>query len=223
MGGIYENFLDLEVIGRYLPNILKGLLVTVELALAVILTGLYGGLAVAVARTFGVRPVNWTLTLFVDIFRALPPLVIMVCAYFGLPYFGIRLGGFTVAWLTLSLVLAAFSGELIWAGLSTLAKGQREAARATGLSEMQALTYVTLPQALRLVIAPLTSRVIAITKHTSLASVVAVPELLSEASAAQGYAANASPLTAAAIGYLIILFPLVVFSRHLEDRYGWKR
>jgi polar amino acid transport system permease protein len=78
------------------------------------------------------------------------------------------------------------------------------------------MQHVILPQAFRLVLGPLTSRVIATTKNTALASVVAVPELLAQANTAQGYSANASPLTIASIGYLLILLPMVIIARRLE-------
>ena len=102
-------------------------------------------------------------------------------------------------------------------------RGQWEAARSTGLSFFQTLCDVVLPQAVRLTIPPLTNRTIVITKSTAIASVVAVPEILAEASAAQGFAANTSPLTMAAIGYLLIFLPLVVLSRWVETRFAWKR
>ena len=100
---------------------------------------------------------------------------------------------------------------------------QWEAARSTGLSFFQVLRYVVLPQAVRLTIPPLTNRTIAITKSTAIASVVAVQEILGQASAALGFAANTTPLTMAAIAYLIIFMPLVAFSRWIESRFAWKR
>jgi polar amino acid transport system permease protein len=100
--------------------------------------------------------------------------------------------------------------------LGAIARGQYEAARSTGLTFIQMMQYVVLPQAFRLILAPLTSRIIATTKNTALASVVAVPELLSQANAAQGYSGNASPLTVASIGYLVILLPMVIVARRLE-------
>jgi polar amino acid transport system permease protein len=116
----------------------------------------------------------------------------------------------------LAAVLASFTEELLWAGLGAIARGQYEAARSTGLTFLQMMRYVVLPQAFRLILAPLTSRIIATTKNTALASVVAVPELLSQANAAQGYSGNASPLTVASIGYLVILLPMVIVARWLE-------
>ncbi len=223
MERIAENFFDLEVMAKYLPSIIDGFFVTLHLAALVVISGLVLGLVLAVVRAFQVRPVNWLIILVVDLFRALPPIVIMIIFYFALPFVGIKMSGFVVAWLSLSLVLAAFTEEIFWAGILSVDRGQWEAARSTGLSFSQSLRDVVLPQAVRLTIPPLTNRTIVITKSTAIASVVAVPEILAEASAAVGFAANTTPLTMAAIGYLLIFLPLVVLSRWVETRFAWKR
>lgn len=223
MDQIVANFFDLEVMARYLPDIVSGFVLTVYLAVAIVLFGLALGLVLAVVRAFQIRPLNWLIVFFVDLFRALPPLVIMIIFYFALPYLGLELGGFAAAWLSLGFVLAAFAEEIYWAGILSVDKGQWEAARSTGLSFFRTLRSVVLPQALRLTIPPLTNRTIAITKGTALASVVAVPEILSQATAAQAFAANTSPLTMGAIAYLILFAPLVTLSRWIESRFAWRR
>ena len=223
MERIAENFFDLEVMAKYLPSIIDGVYVTLHLAALVVISGLVLGLVLAVVRAFQIRPVNWLIILVVDAFRALPPIVVMIIFYFALPFVGIEMSGFVVAWLTLTLVLASFTEEIFWAGILSVDRGQWEAARSTGLSFFQSLRDVVLPQAIRMTIPPLTNRTIVITKSTAIASVVAVPEILSEASAALGFAANTTPLTMAAIAYLLIFLPLVVLSRWVETRFAWKR
>lgn len=223
MDSLAENFFDLEVMAKYLPSIIDGFFVTIHLAALIVISGLVLGLVLAVTRSFQIRSVNWLIILVVDVFRALPPIVIMIIFYFALPFVGIRMSGFVVAWLSLTLVLASFSEEIYWAGILSVDKGQWEAARSTGLSFFQSLRDVVLPQAIRLIIPPLTNRTIVITKSTAVASVVAVQEILSEAGAAQGFSANTTPLTMAAVAYLIIFAPLVVLSRWVETRFAWKR
>ena len=223
MDAILVNFFDLEVARRYLPDILSGVVVTLELAALVVVSGLVLGLLLAVIRAFQIRPINFVLVLFVDVFRAVPPLVIMILAYFALPYAGVQFSGFVAAWLSLMLVLAAFAEEIYWAGILSVDKGQWEASRSTGLTFFDTLVHVVLLQAVRMTIPPLTNRTIAITKNTALASVVAVQEILSQAGAAQAFAANTTPLTMAAIAYLLIFAPLVVLSRWVETRFAWKR
>ena len=218
-----EAFFNPVVMARYLPDILKGMVLTIELAALVIVTGLALGLALALLRSLGFRPVNLLIIFVVDLFRALPPLVIIVFIYFGLPAVGLSPSGFVSTWLSLMFVLMAFSEEIYWAGITSIPKGQWEAARSTGLSYGQALMNVVLPQALRLTIPPLTNRTIAITKGTALASVVAVSEILGVASSAVSNSYNPSPLTLGAIAYLVLFFPMVVFGRWLETRMAWKR
>ncbi len=227
MGGNWqrfvETFFNAKVMARYLPDILHGMLVTVELAVLIIATGLVCGLVLALLRSLGWRAVNLLIVFVVDLFRSLPPLVIIVFIYFGMPAADVAPSGFVSTWISLSLVLTAFSEEIYWAGITSVAKGQWEAARSTGLTYGQALLNVVLPQALRLTIPPLTNRTIAITKGTSLATVVAVSEILGMASSAVSNSYNPSPLTMGAAAYLVLFFPMVVFGRWLETTMSWKR
>jgi polar amino acid transport system permease protein len=149
--------------------------------------------------------------------------VVVVFVYFGLPAVDLSPSGFVSIWLSLALVLMAFSEEIFWAGITSIAKGQWEAARSTGLSYGQTLIHVILPQAIRLTIPPLTNRTIAITKGTALGTVVAVHEILGMASSAVSNSYNPSPLTLGAIAYLILFLPMVVVGRWLETRMTWKR
>ena len=190
---------------------------------AVTLSGLAAGLSLALIRSLAIRPLNWLIIFIVDLFRSLPPLVVIVLIYFGLPSVNLSPSGFVSTWLSLAFVLMAFSEEIYWAGITSVAKGQWEAARSTGLSFGQTLMNVVLPQAFRLTIPPLTNRTIAITKGTALGTVVAVSEILGMASSAVSNSYNPSPLTLGAGAYLILFFPMVVFGRWLETRMAWKR
>jgi polar amino acid transport system permease protein len=223
----WERFLDTffnpTVMARYWPDILYGMLITIELAALVVVTGLASGLALALIRSLGLRPLNWLIIFTVDLFRALPPLVIIVLIYFGLPSVDIAPSGFVSTWAALGLVLMAFSEEIFWAGITSVPKGQWEASRSTGLSYGQTLLSVILPQALRLTIPPLTNRTIAITKGTALGSVVAVTEILGQASSAVSNSYNPSPLTLGAAAYVILFLPVVVAARWVETKFAWKR
>lgn len=217
-----DSFFNPRIMSEVLPSIIAGMWITLSLSVLVILSGTVVGLGLATVRALQNRLVNLLIVLFVDAFRAIPPLVILIVAFFALPYVGIQMSGFVAAWLCLSLVLAAFCEEIFWASILSVQKGQWEAARSTGFSFLQTLRYVVLPQAMRLALPPLTNRAVAIGKSTALASVVAVPEILNQASSAQAQFANASPLTLAAIAYLAIFIPLVVLSRWIESRFAWR-
>ena len=223
MDAFLDQFFNKAVMMKYLPDVIGGLWGTLALAGSVIVTGVFLGLALSCLRSFQIRWINWGIVLFIDLFRALPPLVLLIVGYFGLPYVGLKLSGFAISWICLSCVLAAFAEEIFWAGIISVHKGQWEAARSTGLGFSQTLFSVVIPQAVRMTIPPLTNRTIAITKNTALASVVAVQEMLTVAQTSLAYAANTSPLTLAAIGYLMVFFPLVILSRWVESRFAWKR
>ena len=136
-----DTFFNLDVIERYFPAIMKGVVVTIEIAAAVVVTGTLLGLVLAIVRTFRLIPMNALIVIFVDMFRALPPLVLVLLVYFGLPNIGINLPSFAVLWLVLALVLAAFAEEIFWAGILSIPKGQWEAARSTGLGFLGTLVF----------------------------------------------------------------------------------
>ena len=223
----FEAFLDTffngTVMRQYLPDIVTGFFVTCQIAVLVVLCGLALGLGLAVLRSYRIAPINALIIVFVDLLRALPPLVIILLLYFGLPNVGLTLSGFFVLWLVLTLVLAAFAEEIFWAGILSVGQGQWWAARSTGLGYFQTLVYVILPQAVRLTIAPLTNRTIAITKNTALGMVIGVGELLNQATTAQSFAGNATPLMMATVAYLILFVPVVYAGRWIETRFAWRR
>ena len=218
-----SSFFNAEVAARYVAPILDGMLLTIGLGLCVIATGLVLGLALAVLRIQHVKLVNAFIIAFADIFRALPPLVVIILLFFAFPYIELSMSAFTATWLALSLVLAAFTEEIFWAGMLAIPKGQWEAARSTGMGSWGTLVHVILPQAVRMTVPPLTNRTIAITKGTALGSVVALHELLNVSSSASSEAGNATPLVMGAVAYLILFIPFVVLGRWVETRFAWKR
>ncbi len=218
-----ETFFNPMVMAKYLPAIIDGFFLTIRLALLVIIAGIALGLVLAVIRAFAIRPLNWLIIFIVDLFRALPPLVIIVLIYFGLPSAGISPDAFIATWISLTLVLMAFTEEIFWAGITAVPRGQWEAARSTGLTFPQTLGWVVLPQAIRLTVPPLTNRTIAITKGTALGSVIGLADILSQASSGVSHSFNPSPLTLGAIAYLILFLPVVILGRWVETRFAWKR
>ena len=221
MDQLIKYFFNLDVMLRFLPAMLEGFAMTLEIAVAVVVLGLAGGLLLAVVRAFEIRPVNWLLVFAVDLLRALPQLVVIMLVYFALPYAGIELSSVAATIVSLAAILAAVSEEVFWAGITIVPKGQWEAARSTGLGFLPTLVHVVMPQAIRVAIPPLTNWTIAITKGTALGAAVAVPEIIGQALSVQSIAANPSPLTLGALMYLVIFAPLVQVSRWIERRYGW--
>ncbi len=218
MEALLQQFFNLEVMARAWPIMLKGAGLTVLLCLAVVPLGLIGGLGVALASTSPSRRVRWPVVVLVDIFRAVPPLALLIFISAGLPFAGIRLSPFMAVVVSFFLNNSAYYGEIIRAGIESIGKGQHDAARSTGLSAWQTQTYVILPQALRNVLPDLVSNTIEVVKLTSLASVVAFAELLYAAEMARSVTYNASPLVMAAAMYLVLLWPAVRLASGLEHQ-----
>lgn len=223
MDQIVRYFFDFSLMAAYWPDILRGFLITVQMSVLTILIGIPLGLALAILRLYGIRPLNWLIIFYIDFFRAIPQLVLIVLAYFALPYFGLVLEPITATVLALAIVLSAFAEEIFWAGINAVHKGQWEAGRSTGLSFTKTLAYIILPQVVRISIPPLTNRAIGISKGTTLGSVVAVPELLNVTSSIQSNVANPTALTVGALLFLVLFLPFVRFTRWLERAYAHPR
>lgn len=219
MDQISYYFFNFELIRPYLPQLRSGFLLTLGLALATVFSGITLGLVLAVVRAYQIKAINVLMVVFVDIFRAIPQLVVIVVIYFALPAIDITLSPVVATVVGLSLILAAFAEEIFWGGMGAIARGQWEAARSTGMNFSQTLAWVILPQVLRNSIAPLTNRAIGITKGTALGSVIAVPELLNVASSVQSTIANPTPMMVSAVLFCAIFLPFVRLTRWLETRF----
>jgi polar amino acid transport system permease protein len=219
---IFDTFLNWKVFVQTLPLLLSGLTTTLTLGVTAIVLGFIGGLVLALIRLYAKTPLRQVAIAYIDVFRSIPILVLLVVIYYALPFVGLRLSPFGAAASALSLVSAAYSAEIFRAGIEAVPKGQFEAAHALGLSPWRLMSDVVLPQALRIVIPPITSNSINVMKDTALASVVAMPDLLKQATQAQALAANPTPLIGAAVIYIVILMPLVrlvgIFEKRLAVR-----
>jgi polar amino acid transport system permease protein len=218
VSGLIETFFNADVMVRAVPMLLRGLVNTFYLAVTAIVLGTLAGILICIARLYAPKPIRYIAIGFIDIFRALPVLVVLIVIYYALPFVGIRFNSFTSATLALTIVLAAFTAEVFRAGVMSIPEGQFEAARTLGLPFRVTLFKIVIPQAVRIATPPQTGNCILVVKDTSLASFVAMPDLLKQATDAQALMANPSPLIAAAAIYLIILWPLVRFVAYLEKR-----
>lgn len=219
MESLIQNFFNLEIYAEVFPHLLRGLWTTVWLSALVIPLGAAVGLALALGFTqSGSRAVRWSIVGYIDFFRAFPPLVLLILIYFGGPFLGIELGKVTAVALAFVLNNASYYAEVFRAGLEGVVKGQMEAARSTGLTRAQALRHVVVPQAVKNVLPDLVGNSIEIVKLTSVASVVAMPELLRAARDAQSLVFNPSPVMLAAFMYLALLWPLTRWLGRLEHR-----
>jgi len=215
---LLQTFFNSRVMLESLPALLRGLLNTLILSFFSIVCGALLGLFVCLIRLYAPRTLRWVAIVYIDLFRAMPMLVILILIYYALPFLGVRFSSWTSAILAFSLVMGAYSAEVFRAGVEGVPRGQFEAAASLGLPFLVTLRQVILPQAMRAVIPPMTGNCVSMFKDTSLASTVALPELLNEATNSQALHANPSPLIMAAIIYVIFLWPMVRLVSILEEK-----
>lgn len=213
-----ETFFNVEIMRAASPILLQGLGSTIVLSLLVVPLGFLGGAVLAVLSTVRNPWLRWPLMAWVDFFRAFPPLVLLIFLYAALPFAGIEFEAFGCVAIGFFLNTGAYYGEILRAGIESIPAGQSEAARSTGLSRVQTMAYVVLPQAVRNVLPDLVSNTLEVVKLTSIASVVALPELLFQARQAQSVTYNPTPIVVAAIAYFLLLWPLVRVVSRLENR-----
>ena len=218
MNDFLEAFFSWEILSEAWPILLDGLGQTLLLSAIVIPLGAMGGLTLALLSTAKSPWVRWPLIAYVDVFRALPPLVLLVFVYAGLPFAGLEVSAIGAVAIGFFLNTGAYYGEIFRAGLESVPAGQAEAARALGLKRPQIMALVVLPQAVRNVLPDLVSNTLEVVKLTSIASVVAMPELLFQARQAQSVTYNATPIMAAAVAYFILLWPVVRLLSRLENK-----
>ena len=220
MQAVLEQFFNLDIMVRALPLVLQGLRMTLIVCAVVIPLGLLGGLLVALAMRARARAVRAVVAGLIDFFRAVPPLVLLMFIHAGLPFAGLRPTSFMSVCIAFLLNNSAYYGEIYRAGIESIGRGQWDAARSTGLGSAQAALYVVLPQAVRNVLPDLVSNTVEVVKLTSLASVVALPEMLYSADMARSLTYNASPIVLAAAIYLALLWPIVRLVSRMEHRVG---
>ena len=214
-----ETFFNWDVLVVSFPLLLSGLKITLMLGIVSVVAGLGLGLVIALIRLYAVRPARVVARIYIDLFRSIPLLVLLIVIYYALPFVGLRLTPFMSAACALTLVSAAYTAEIYRAGIEAVPKGQFEASQALGLGYRHMMADVILPQAIKIVIPPLTNNCINVIKDTALASVVAMPDLLKQATQAQALEANPTPLIVAALMYVALLWPLVLLVGRLENKY----
>lgn len=218
MDALIEQFFNIEIMRAAWPTVIDGLWTTLLICAVVIPLGLLGGLLAALGSLSASRWVRWPVIILVDFYRAIPPLVLLIFVYAGLPFAGLDLNPFAAVVVAFLLNNSAYYGEVYRAGILSVGAGQSEAARSTGLTAGQTFTAVVLPQAVRNVLPDLLSNTVEVVKLTSLASVVSLGEMLHRADMARSVTYNASPIVLAALIYLIILWPFVRLISRFEHR-----
>ena len=161
-----------------MPKILVGLQITFKVSVICLLIGMVIGLPVALARVYGPKWLRWLVTGYVELFRGTPVLVQIFLIYFGLPQFNITFSAFTSAYLSIGLNSGAYQSEYFRGAIQAIGSGQMMAARSLGMTRLQAIRYVILPQALRFAIPAWSNEAVSMIKISSIVYLIAVPEML---------------------------------------------
>ena len=214
-----KSFSSLRHWRTYLPLLLRSALVTVKISVLGMALAILLGLALALTRLYGLAPLRWLAVAYIEVFRGTPLLIQLYLIYYGLPNVGIRLNAFVAAVLGLGLNYAAYEAENYRAGLQAIPRGQMEAALSLGMGRWLALRSIVIPQAVRMVIPPVTNDFIALFKDSSLVSVITMVELTKEYGllAMTTYDFMGLGLMTAAI-YFILSYPVSLLAKHLERK-----
>jgi glutamate transport system permease protein len=199
----------LDVVFDNLDTYSSGLWVTIQLTALSFLLALLVGTVVATMRVSPAAPVRAAGLLYVETVRNTPPLVLLFLFVFGLPKVGVKYSLFLSAIVVLGGYTGAFVGEVLRSGINSVPVGQAEAARSLGLTFIQTLRYVVLPQAFRTVVPPLGGLLSALVRNSALAAPIGVVELTGGADKLNTIESNPIPIfIGVAIAYMIITLPL---------------
>jgi polar amino acid transport system permease protein len=197
-----------------------GLVNTIKLAAVCLVFGLFFGLFVGAARYSKKRVFNWPATIFVEVFRNTPALVQIIWFFFALPILlPFDIDSFTAAFLGLMLNTVAFSAEIFRGGIQSISPGQWEAGKSLGMTYVQQMRRIILPQAIKRMLPTFTNRGVELTKMTSLASVIAYAELIHQARTISTM--NFNPIetyTIVAVIYFVLIYPITMLVRRFEKR-----
>jgi polar amino acid transport system substrate-binding protein len=216
--------------GGYLRLLLRAAWMTVQITILGFLLAMSIGLPLALLRLYAPPPLSWLATLYVEFFRGIPVLLVLVFLYYGMPEIArtyelswdLKMGAYWVAVLGFGLNYGAYEAEIYRAGLGSVPHGQWEAAASLGMTRVATFRRIILPQAVRVILPPMTNDLVALFKDTSVVSVIAVRELSKEyqilTKSSAGDIVEISLLTAGL--YLVMSAPLGMLSRRLEERWG---
>lgn len=211
---------DIHVLFHHWDRFLEGFIHTVESSVMALIGSFLLGTLIAIMRISPYKPLNWLGTAYVEFIRNIPLLLVVFFFFLGLPSLGIPIDGFTSGTLGLMVYTASFIAESIRAGIQTVPSGQTEAARATGLTYMQTMLHIVLPQAIGIVLPSISNQFINLVKNSSILAVVAGLDLMYYADLINSD--TFLPLTVytlVALFYLVLTLPLSMAVHYMERRF----
>ena len=209
----------LEFWGEWFPDMLGGFVISLQVTAACLVIGIPLGLLLALAVQSRSAPLRWFALAVVEIGRGTPALILLQFAYFGFPSVGVTFSSFTAATLALAWCTGAYTSEIIRAGLEAVPAGQQEAAQVIGLSRLDALRYIILPQGLRVAIPALLGFSIIMLQASSLCFTIALPEVVSQAYIVGSNTFRYLPIfVLAALMFAAVCIPATILVSRLERR-----
>jgi putative glutamine transport system permease protein len=213
------QMLDFTVFTDHFDMYMEGFGITILSSILALIGSFVLGTIIAVFRISSIRPLRWIGTVYVEFIRNIPLLLVVFVFYYGLPSLNITLSGFTCGTVGLTIYTASFIAEAIRAGIMSVPKGQSEAAIASGLTYAQTMRYVILPQAIKIVIPPLSNQFINLVKNSSMLGVFAGFDLMyyGDLVASKTYATFDTYIFVALL-YLVLTLPLSYMALRLERK-----
>ncbi len=214
----------METVINSAPLILRGLLITLEVSVLVLLIGTVIGIGGGLSLLYGPRPLRWLVRVYVDTIRGIPLLVLIFAIFYGFPVLGLKVSAVIAAVIALSIFCGAHVSEVIRGGVNSLPKGQTDAAKAIGLTFRQRLQYVIFPLAISRIIPPWINTAVELVKASSLVSLVSVVDLMLAIQQIVGRTRETLLLYGvAALLYFAINYTISTVGLRLEKRFAYSR
>ena len=219
-----DKFLEVQIMDKimeFMPFMLEGSIVTIELFVLTLVLSLPLGLPVALGSNSRIKPLSFICKVYVWIFRGTPLLLQLFFFYFFFPLvLNVQLDVFFTVVLTYVLNYAAYFAEIYRGGINSIDRGQYEAAHALGLTKRQTMIDIVLPQTMKAILPPVVNEAITLVKDTALASTLPVIELMKATNSAVNRMTDMTPFFFAAIIYLIMTFVLTIIAGRLEKYFS---
>lgn len=214
----FDDFFNWNTIKKWWPTVGRGFVVTLYTAVIAEFFILIWGLVLALLRISKVKVFRVLAIIYIDVIRGLPLILQIFIIYFGLSYLGLNFSRFTAGIVALTVCYGAYEAEIYRAGIESIHKGQMEASRSLGMTYMQSMRYIVLPQAVRRVIPPLSNEFVMLTKDTALLAFIGYSEAFLVGKEGMGKAANVTPLVGVAFFFLLVTIPAMRGVQYLEKR-----
>lgn len=211
---------NLQFLWSIMPSLLDGAKVTFSVFGYTLFGALPLGLLIALMRITKFYPLRAVASVYIWLLRGTPLLLQLYFVYFGLPYMGLTLDRFTAAVVTFILNYSAYYAEIYRAGIQSIDQGQYEASKALGMTYVQTMRRIIIPQTIRRIIPPLSNETVTLVKDTALITAIGVIELLRRAKEAVNRTVNPIAFFGAAVIYLAVTLILTVIFKKIEERYS---